>query len=138
MIKGLFIFITCLMIGLISGTAEAKWSLLEDFQLHAIAGDEGLCFSSRKEACDFDRRQYSAAYPEDELKDDMDESREDGLAMIANAFAPRLDYIPFPVVAEAPDGPVFGEPFFQSPWYTPGFSAWGKLAQSFLDALPTP
>ena len=128
-----FSFIICLS----AGTAMAKWSLLEDYQMAELAGDRGLCFASLKEKCDFKTKIYGTTYPDDDLKDDMDDARARGYEMIFYDFYFKhpMDPPPAPVAVETP---VLGEPFFQSSWYKPGYSGWVNLWNKFLEAMPDP
>lgn len=123
------------ILGLSAGAAMAKWSLLEDYEMADLAGDKGLCFAGRQDECDFETTGYVSTYPEDDLKDDMDEARDSGYEMIFYDFSFKhpMDPPPGPVGVVTP---VPGEPFFQSSWYTPGYSGWVNLWKKFFEAMP--
>lgn len=128
--------ITCFVLGLSSGVASAHWSLLEDYQLNDIAGNESLCLSSMKmeEECAFEVQTYVTIYPDDDLKDDMDEAREAGVEMIFESFSlEQCTSLPDLTITVEP--PVRGDPFFQSDWYTDS-SRWEKLWENMFDAPP--
>lgn len=125
------------MLGLFTGSVFAEWSLLEDYQLNDVAGEEGLCLSSLKNECAFDIQQYIVIYPDDDLKDDMDKARDAGLEMIFGSF-PMEQYVSLPNIVVTVDEPVPGDPFFQSGWYNPELSGWGKLWKNMLDSPPSP
>ncbi len=122
------------LLGIFAGTVMAKWSLLEDYQMADLAGDEGLCFASIQDKCDFEGLNYVRTYPEDDLNDDMDAARDQGYELISYDFSFKhpMDPPPAPVV----ETPVLGEAFFQSGWYTPGYSGWVNLWDKLLESMP--
>lgn len=126
--------IAVFLLSISAGTVIAKWSLLEDYQMQDLAGDEGICFASFQKECDFESANYAAAYPDDDLKDDMDEARDSGYEMLSYDFAFKhaMDPPPAPVV----ETPVLGEAFFQSGWYTPDYSGWVNLWEKFIESMP--
>jgi len=126
----------CFTLCLFSGTVTAKWSLLEDYQMNDVAGDEGVCVSSMKADCDFDSQIYGMDYSEDELKDDMDEARENGLEMIWYDYSFKHQSVPYETNISAQEKPVPGDPFFQSDWFSPGFSGWEELCEELLKFVP--
>lgn len=132
------VFITVLfLLCLLGGSASAKWSLLEDFEMADLAGDEGLCFAVVHDECDFEVKKYGQTYPEDELKDDMDDTRDRGYEMIDYDYSFKHPRDPFPT-PEADNTPVPGEPFFESARYMPGYSGWIDLWEKVLKAMPAP
>jgi hypothetical protein len=133
--------LTCFMTGLFSVSASAKWSLLEDYQLCDIAGDEGLCLASIKKACDFDILEYTQTYPYDELNDDMNESMIIGLERTLYDYSRFHHEAPFPVAETTFQTPVPGDPFFQSDWFSPGFPSefspgWDSLYEDLMEKVP--
>jgi hypothetical protein len=132
--------VTFFVLSLFSGAASARWSLLEDYQMCDIAGDEGLCLASIKKACDFDVLEYTGTYPYDALNDDMNESMNTGLEMIFSEYFYFHPYVPYPAVDTTFVPPVPGDPFFQSDWYPPDYAplGWDNLYEDLLGLLPPP
>ncbi len=130
------LWVTAFLIGFFTAAASAKWSLLEDYQMTDVSCDKGICIPVIQDECDFDYQLYGISYPEDDLKDDMDEARDNGLEMIFYDFSFKHQYIPFPHDTHVFQKPVKGEPFFESDWFTPGFAGWEKLCEELFKSAP--
>ncbi len=128
------------LLAFLSGTASAKWSLLENYQLHDVSGEKGICVPSQDEECDLKTKKYNELYAEDDLDDDMEETREAGLEMIyEDDFLQKHPYMTFPVDVTNSETPVPGEPFFASDWYNPDdLSGWEKLLEKIIRSAPPP
>jgi hypothetical protein len=79
-------------------------------------------------------------YPDDELKDDMDESMTANLEMIFSEYFLFHPYVPYPAPEPAFVTPTPGDPFFQSDWFSPGFPpdlfpGWDSLYENLQQTL---